>query len=64
MQLLILKILNYVYLSNDILQKAKNASKDDYLRAFEAHLPLTLDILTKKIVERDLLKETLKVPLF
>jgi len=54
------KILNYIYIANDILQKSKNASKPYFLDLF-VNLRSSFQSIVVKISDRALLKEILKI---
>ena len=52
--------LNYLYLANDILQKAK-VTNGKMLKAFQTHLPDLVSLLCQSNSDRPLFKEILKV---
>jgi CID domain len=55
------EILNYLYLANDILQKAKSTDNSQILKAFQVQMPDMVTLVCEKNIDRPLLKEILKV---
>jgi hypothetical protein len=55
------KVVNYLYLANDVLQKAKATNKDIVLKSFEKYLPQMVDLICGNLNDRSLIKEILKV---
>lgn len=54
------KILNYIYIANDILQKSKNASKPFFQELF-IDLKNSLNLVLKRVPDRILLKDVSKI---
>jgi hypothetical protein len=57
----LIKVVNYLYLANDVLQKAKATNKDIVMKSFEKYLPQMVDLICSQINDRSLIKEILKV---
>lgn len=55
------EILNYLYLANDILQKAKSTENTRLLKAFQPQMPDMVSLICEHNNDRPLFKEILKV---